>query len=100
MMIFIFVSFSFRSSIMQVIVDFSANWCGPCKRIAPIYEELAKQHTNAVFLHVDVDDVQGLPDGSDISSIPCFKFFKGGHLVEYFVGGNADKLKELVNKLA
>lgn len=46
------------SSPFQVLVDFTATWCGPCKMIAPIFEQLSTTYTNIVFLKVDVDQNQ------------------------------------------
>jgi thiol-disulfide isomerase/thioredoxin len=83
-----------------VVVDFSATWCPPCKRIAPVFEELATQTPSLVFIKVDVDECAGMPDGEDVSGIPHFKFFKDGKLIDSFTGGDAEKLKSTVAKYA
>eukprot|EP01125_Pyxidicula_operculata_P013475 TRINITY_DN4474_c0_g1_i1.p1 TRINITY_DN4474_c0_g1~~TRINITY_DN4474_c0_g1_i1.p1 ORF type:complete len:199 (+),score=31.84 TRINITY_DN4474_c0_g1_i1:134-730(+) len=82
-----------------VVVDFSATWCGPCKAIAPVYEQLAKSTPTVVFLHVDVDENRGLPDANDVSGIPTFKFFKNGKLLKTFSGANPQELKSTVEQL-
>lgn len=53
-----------------IVVDFSAEWCGPCKFIAPTFEEYAKTYTDAVFIHVDIDTLEDLPDGADVRGVP------------------------------
>lgn len=81
-----------------IVVDFSAEWCGPCKFIAPTFEEYAKTYTDAIFIHVDIDTLEDLPDGADVRGVPTFKFIKDGKVLEQFSGANKDKLKELIVK--
>jgi len=80
-----------------VVADFSAEWCPPCKAIAPVFEELAKKNgTKAVFLHIDVDQNKDLAQGKDVSGIPTFKFYKDGKIVAQFTGGDPGKLRSTV----
>ena len=54
------------------IVDFTASWCGPCQRIAPILEELAKEYEGQIVIYkIDVDKVKGLAQAFNVSSIPA-----------------------------
>ena len=80
-----------------VVVDFSAEWCGPCKKIAPIYEKLAESTPSVTFIHVDVDKVQP-NDAQGVSSIPTFKFFKKKSLVHQFSGADESELQATVSK--
>jgi thioredoxin 1 len=67
-----------------VIVDFYADWCGPCKTIAPIFNQLAATHTVPgwlAFVKVNVDQLQNFAAKHQISSIPTFMFFKDGKSV-------------------
>ena len=67
-----------------VAVDFYADWCGPCKTIAPIYANLARKHSVSgvmAFAKVDVDHAQDIAQKYSISAMPTFMFFKYGKQV-------------------
>lgn len=69
------------------VVDFFATWCGPCKMIAPILEELSEEMKEKVnFIKVDVDKSVDLADKYHISSIPTVVIFKNNENVNQFVG--------------
>lgn len=69
-----------------VLVDFYADWCGPCKMMAPVIEEMSNEKTNVKFGKVNVDDNQNLAEQYDIMSIPTIMIFKTGRPVRKFVG--------------
>ena len=70
-----------------VLVDFWAPWCGPCRMIAPMVEELAGEYRGSVKIgKVNIDDAQRLAQEYGVSSIPTLMIFKGGQVVERFVG--------------
>ena len=70
-----------------VLVDFWAVWCGPCKAIAPIVEEIAKEFDGKVKVgKLDVDHHQSLATQFGVRSIPTLLIFKGGKVVEQIVG--------------
>lgn len=82
---------SFEREVLQaeipVLVDFWAEWCAPCRMIAPIVEELAREYEGRLKVaKVDVDDNQTLAMKFNIMSIPTLGIFKRGQLVERIVG--------------
>ncbi|KAI9354365.1 cytosolic thioredoxin Trx1 [Zopfochytrium polystomum] len=83
-----------------VVVDFSATWCGPCKMVAPLYEELSKKYPDATFLKVDVDDYPDITEAAGVTAMPTFVFYKGGVAVGDVVRGARIKdVEERVVKL-
>ena len=79
-----------------VFVDFFANWCGPCKMLSPIVEELAKERTDVEFYKVDVDECEQLPAEFGIRSIPTIVIIKDNKLLKANVGFAP---KEVLSKL-
>lgn len=82
---------SFEQDVIQsevpVVIDFWATWCGPCRMIAPIMEEMANEYDGKVKVcKLDVDNNQGTAMRFGIRSIPTVLIFKGGELVESIVG--------------
>lgn len=81
-----------------VIVDFWAEWCGPCRMIAPIIEEISKEYDGrAIVAKCDVDDSPGVAARFGIRNIPTVLFFKGGQVADKQVG--AVPKANFVNKL-
>ena len=68
------------------VVDFNATWCGPCRMLAPIIEELSEEYDDVEFFACDVDDNGALAMKFGIQSIPAVGFFKEGKLVNMAVG--------------
>ena len=84
----------------KAIVDFYADWCGPCKVIAPYFEELKEQNKHIIFLKCNIDDHQEFAKKYNISSIPAFISFVNGQESDRLVGANKTKLSDMVNKLS
>lgn len=64
------------------VVYYTAAWCGPCQRIAPIYAKLADDNPAVAFLKVDVDEMADLAADSGISAMPTFHFMKSGKVID------------------
>ncbi len=81
-----------------VLVDFWAEWCGPCKMIAPILDEIASENSAIKIAKIDVDANPGTSSKFGVRAIPTLLIFKGGEVVDKIVG-LASK-KALLDKLA
>ena len=69
------------------LVDFWAPWCGPCRMMAPVIDEISKEVEDVNFYKVNVDENQDLSSAYRVSSIPCFILFKDGQAFATITGG-------------
>ena len=81
------------------LVDFYADWCGPCKMMAPILEEIETELTNIKFIKVNVDEAEEIATRYGIMSIPTFFIFNNGELIKKTVGGHSkQEMIDFINK--
>ena len=94
---------TFEKTVLEggtVFVDFWADWCGPCKRFAPVYEAASEQHSDIVFGKVDTESEQALAAAANITSIPTLMGFRDGILVFAQAGAlPAPMLADVIGKV-
>lgn len=80
----------FMASELPIVIDFSATWCGPCRQLAPIIEELAKEYDGRIAVgKCDIEEAVDLTDEYGIRNIPTVLFIKNGEVVDKFVGSKS-----------
>lgn len=82
-----------------VLVDMYTDWCGPCKAIAPFFNELKGKYPEIKFLKCNIDDNQEIARKYKIESIPAFILFKDGLEKDRLVGANKQKLEGMISTL-
>lgn len=81
---------NFESEVLKsnipVLVDFNADWCGPCKMLRPILDDIASSRDDYKIVSVNIDDEDELSEEYEVSSIPCLVLFKNGKEVKRNIG--------------
>ncbi len=83
----------------KVVIDFFATWCGPCKNIAPIYQQLAETFPGITFLKADVDEAQGLAEDFGVQVLPTFVILDRGAIVQVIKGADLNKVMKALGEL-
>ncbi|KDR11479.1 thioredoxin-like protein 1 [Zootermopsis nevadensis] len=81
-----------------VVVDYTASWCGPCQRIAPVFEQLARKYPRAVFLKVDVDKCQETAASQGVTAMPTFIFYRNKTKVDRVQGADPTSLENKIQQ--
>ncbi len=94
---------NFKEEVLEakglVVVDFGANWCGPCKSLLPILDEVVTEDPNKKIVKVDIDEQEELAREYKIMSVPTLLVFKNGEIVDKSVGLiQKDEVKALFAK--
>jgi thioredoxin 1 len=104
MSVYNFTESNFKAEVLEskipVLVDFWANWCGPCRMVAPIVDELAKEYSGKIKIgKVDVDANSSIASQYGIMSIPTLIFFKDGKVMAQLTGVQSkDSLKRKIEE--
>lgn len=87
-----------NSGTKLVVVDFTATWCGPCQRMAPIFQQYAAKYPRAVFLKVDVDQCQETAAAQGVSAMPTFIFYRNKTKVDRLQGADPTGLESKIQQ--
>ena len=80
------------------IMNFSASWCGPCKRMAPQFSALSNAYDQVNFVKIDVDASPNLATEERITSVPTYKLYKNNKLISQFAGADLTQLKVMIDQ--
>lgn len=83
----------------KVILDFYADWCGPCKKLGPIFSDLSNQYSNITFIKIDTDNAEELAKYYDVSALPTVLFINDGDVISIIKGFDSNKIKSEVEEL-
>jgi len=89
-----------KSTKESVIVLFSADFCGPCQRLKPLFKKLGSTAVNSIFIIVDVSDNDDIASEYKINRIPEIKVFKEEKQIDGMMGANEESFKKLIDKYA
>ena len=94
---------NFKSEVLEssqkVLIDFCADWCGPCKMMGPVVEEIAEEHSDVKVVKIDVDNAEDIAIKYQIMSIPTLVVVKDGQEVNRSIGLiSKEKIEELIEK--
>jgi thioredoxin 1 len=84
----------------NVVIDFYASWCGPCKKLTPEFSRLSNEYLTVTFLKVNSDEAEDLTKEFEVSALPTVIFMKDGEVVSIIKGFSIDKMVSELNDLS
>ncbi|CAJ1931667.1 unnamed protein product [Sphenostylis stenocarpa] len=81
-----------------MVLDFTANWCQPCKLMDPVLQEFAAKYTDAEFIKIDVEELNEVSQALQVYQLPTFILVKKGKVADRVVGVKKEELKSLIEK--
>lgn len=90
----------YLNSAKLLVLDFYADWCGPCRQIAPVIDELSRRYSNVNFVKVNVDNSDELTAKFKVKSMPTFVFIKNGRVVGTVSGANQQQIIQMLTMYA
>lgn len=87
-----------NQGVKLVVVDYTASWCGPCQRIAPVFEELSRKYNKATFLKVDVDKCKEAAASQGVSAMPTFIFYRNKTKLDRVQGADSQALEAKIKQ--
>jgi thioredoxin 1 len=82
------------------VLDWTASWCGPCKRISPLVDELSEEYADWLFVKIDVDVFSSEAQKAGIQAMPTFQFEIDSEIREEFAGADIERLKDTLEDLS
>ncbi len=83
----------------SILIDFYAPWCGPCKKIAPLFQKLSVENSDVLFLKVDVDEAEAIAEYFQVKALPTFIGIKNGKIIKHSTGGNEVVLNDILKAI-
>jgi len=80
----------------KLVIDASAEWCGPCRQMAPVFERVAATRPDLAFFSMDVDAAQALASALNVTALPTFLFVVQGVVTDTIIGANRTRLEAAV----
>jgi len=81
-----------------VVIQFSAEWCGPCRKMKPFVEKCSSDMKGTSFFYVDIDANTSIAEEADITSVPTFHLVRNGAVLNKLIGADPERLEETIKK--
>ncbi|KAK6133698.1 hypothetical protein DH2020_032608 [Rehmannia glutinosa] len=82
----------------QIVIDFTASWCGPCQNIQPAIDEFAEIYTDVDFVKIDVDELDAVAKEFGVQTMPTFILIKRGKEIDKVVGAKKEDLRKKIEQ--